>query len=98
MFAYLLTLYIRKINFYYNQSGKSPVDDFLSSLPDKSVQKITWVLRTVREINPVLSQYFKKLKSSDDIWEIRATLGSDTFRLLCFFDGIELIIVTNGFA
>lgn len=52
----------------------------------------------VRELEPVPVQYFKKLKSMDDLWEIRATIGNNTFRLLGFFDGAELIILTSGFA
>lgn len=89
---------MRKINFYHNSNGKSPVQDFLESLPDKTSKKIAWVMRTVREVNPVPTQYLKKPTNTDDIWEIRATLGSNTFRLLCFFDGSDLIIATNGFA
>lgn len=89
---------MRYISFYKTESGKAPVKDFLSSLPDKLSKKLAWTLRAVRELDPVPKQYFKKLTGTDDIWEIRATLGSDTFRLLCFFDGAELIIVTNGFA
>lgn len=94
----MLTLCMRKINFYYSANGKSPVQAFLESLPDKTSKKIAWVLRTVREVNPVPAQYLKKLTNTDDIWEIRATLGSNTFRLLCFFDGNDLIIATNAFA
>ena len=71
---------------------------FLESLPDKTSKKIAWVLRTVREVNPVSAQYLKKLTNTDDLWEIRPTLGSNTFRLLCFFDASELIVATNGFA
>lgn len=98
MFAYVLTYDMRKINFYHSTSGRCPVESFMESLPDKTVKKIAWVLRTVREVNPVPAQYLKKLTNTDDIWEIRATLGSNTFRLLCFFDGNDLIVATNGFA
>ena len=89
---------MRKIYFYHSENGKCPVQSFLESLPDKTSKKIAWVLRTVREVNPVPAQYLKKLTNTDDIWEIRAALGSNTFRLLCFFDGSELIVATNGFA
>jgi phage-related protein len=43
-------------------------------------------------------QYFKKLKSTDGIWEVRARVGSNSFRLLGFIDNDEYIILTNGFA
>ena len=44
------------------------------------------------------SQYFKKLVDSEGIWEVRIQLGNDIFRLLGFFDGGALLILTNGFA
>ena len=40
----------------------------------------------------------KKLKSTDDIWEVRTTIGNNTFRLLGFFDGPKLIVLTSEFA
>lgn len=46
----------------------------------------------------VPKQYFKKLDGTDDIWEVRTEFGSDTFRLLGFFDMGSLVILTNGFA
>ena len=55
-------------------------------------------LRVVRDLEQVPAQYLKKLKSTDDIWEVRATLGNNTFRLLGFFDGPKLIVLTSGFA
>lgn len=57
-----------------------------------------WVLRLIQEIDSVPSQYFKKLVNTDDIWEVRVNVGSNTFRLLGFFDQNNLIILTNGFA
>ncbi|HXV96890.1 MAG TPA: type II toxin-antitoxin system RelE/ParE family toxin, partial [Anaerolineae bacterium] len=33
-----------------------------------------------------------------DIWEVRVQFGGDIFRLLGFFAGSSLIILTNGFA
>ena len=89
---------MRVIEFYRTVSGKSPVNDFLRSLPDKVSKKIAWTLRVVRELDPVPKQYLKKLTNTEDIWEVRATLGSNTFRLLGFFDGPKLIVLTNGFA
>ena len=52
----------------------------------------------VRDLEQVPTQYLKKLKSTDDIWAVRATIGNNTFRLLGFFDGPKLIVITSGFA
>jgi len=46
----------------------------------------------------VPKQYFKNLEGTQDIWEVRADLGNDAFRLLGFWDQGRLIILTNAFA
>ena len=71
--------------------------EYLDTLPDKTVRKITWVLRAVRDLERVPANYLKKLVNTDDIWEIRVDVGRNTFRLLGFFRGRELIILTNSF-
>lgn len=43
-------------------------------------------------------QYFKKLKGTDDLWEVRARFGSNSYRLLGFIDNDEFIILTHGFS
>ena len=45
----------------------------------------------------VPKQYFKKLKNTDDIWEIRITFSGDIFRILGFFESNNNFVLTNGF-
>ncbi|MBV6506726.1 MAG: hypothetical protein ILNGONEN_02308 [Syntrophorhabdaceae bacterium] len=89
---------MRTVNFYRTESGSSPVEDFLDSLSGKQAQKVMWVLRLIEELDIVPGQYLKKLVNTDDIWEIRVQVGGNIFRLLGFFDGATLMILTNGFA
>jgi hypothetical protein len=77
---------VREIYFYRNASGDSPVEEFLGRLDAKQAQKVAWVLRLVKELPMVPKQYFKKLQRSKEIWEVRADLGNDAFRLLGFWD------------
>ena len=58
---------IRKISFYRTGSGKCPVEIYLDRLPDDQATKIAWVLKLIREIDQVPSNYFKKLVNTDDI-------------------------------
>jgi len=88
---------MRQITFYTNTAGRCPVQEHLDSLPDKTVQKIAWVLRIVRDLERVPTSYLKKLVNTNDIWEIRANMGRNAFRLLGFFSGDELIVLTNSF-
>ncbi|GMR25390.1 MAG: hypothetical protein BMS9Abin39_0685 [Ignavibacteria bacterium] len=55
------------------------------------------VLEIIEESHIVPKQYFKKLVNTDDIWEVRIISSSNIFRLLGFFDGGNLVILTNGF-
>lgn len=93
----MLTCHMRELNFYQSDSGKFPAIDFLSSLTGKQAKKITWVLELFEDTSIVPKQYFKKLKSTDDIWEVRIIFSSDIFRLLGFFEKNGNFIVTNGF-
>ena len=88
---------MKTISFYQTASGKCPVEDHLDTLTDVQATKVAWVLKLIREIDRVPSKYFKKLVNTNDIWEVRIDVGKDTFRLLGFFYGQELIILTNSF-
>ena len=89
---------MKEIKFYRTRSGKVPVEEYLDSLSSKHAQKVAWVLELIEKLDQVPAQYFKKLKNTDDIWEVRARIGSNSFRLLGFIDNNEVIILTNGFA
>ncbi len=89
---------MREVRFYRPASGRCPIRDFLDSLAAKAAQKVTWVLRLVEELDPVPRQYFKKLRDTSFLWEVRAQHGDKTYRLLGFFDGPRLVVLTNGLA
>jgi phage-related protein len=88
---------MKRIEFYKTVQGASPVEEFLDTLDDSQVKKVLWVLKLVREQNPVPASYFCKMVNTDDIWEVRVQFGGNIFRLLGFFDGSNLIILTHGF-
>ena len=88
---------MRSINFYKTENGKEPVRKYLDSLQSKQAQRVAWVFELIEELERVPKQYFKKLKGTDDIWEIRAQYGNDIFRILSFFDGQNIIIAAHGF-
>ena len=88
---------MRKVIFYRTLTGHCPVEKFLDSLPDKHAKKVAWVLSLVEDFPVVPKQYFKKLINTDGIWEVRINSGRDTFRLLCFFDGKDLVVLDYAF-
>lgn len=44
----------------------------------------------------VPEQYLKHLEGTD-LYEIRVILGSNIFRIFCFFDKGRLVVILNGF-
>ena len=88
---------MKEIRFYTTATGRCSVQEHLDDLPDKTVQKVAWVLRAIRDLERVPANYLKKLVNTDDIWEVRVDVGHNTFRLLGFFDRRELIVLTNSF-
>ena len=87
----------RTVIFYRTADGKCPVLDFLDSLSDKVVRKVTWVLKLLEDLDTVPSNYFKKLTGTEDIWECRITFGSNAYRIFCFFAGNSVVVLTHGF-
>ncbi len=45
----------------------------------------------------VPKRFFKHLEGTDGIYEMRVKVGSDIYRIFCFFDQGQLIILLNGF-
>ena len=88
---------MRKIKFYKLETGKCPVEEFFDSLSNKQFEKISFVLDLIEQIDIVPSKYFKKLKGTDDIWEVRIQQGNNIFRVLGFFDGKDLVVLNHAF-
>jgi phage-related protein len=88
---------VREIIFYKTVNNKIPVEEFLESLSDKQAEKILWVLRLIKQLDRIPIEYFKKLESTNDIWEVRASSGNNEFRLLGFWYKANFIVLTNGF-
>ena len=87
----------RNIIFYKTKDNKCPIQDFLDTLPGKVIQKVTWVIKLLEELDIIPAIYFKKLVGTKEIWECRIKLGSDSYRILCFFIDKLAIVLAHGF-
>jgi len=87
----------RAVIFYKTADGKCPVKDFLNSMSGKVAQKITWVLRLLEDLEVIPSSYFKKLVGTEEIWECRVQVGSNAYRIFCFFLGNSVVVLTHGY-
>ena len=88
---------MRKIKFYRFDTERCPVEEFFDSLTNKQFEKIAFVLDLIEQIDIVPRKYFKKLKGTDDIWEVRVQQGNNIFRILGFFDGKDLVVLNHAF-
>jgi phage-related protein len=71
--------------------------EFFESQNDKVKSKIEYVLDLVRKIPRVPETYLKHLEGTDGLFEVRVQSGSNIFRIFCFFDGGQLVVLMNGF-
>ncbi len=88
---------MRKIKFYRFETGRCPVEEYFDSLTNKQFEKISFVLDLIEQIDIVPRKYFKKLKGTDGIWEVRVQHGNNIFRILGFFDENDLVILNHAF-
>jgi phage-related protein len=88
---------MREISFYHLESGRCPVVEFLDTLTDKQFEKVSFVLDLIEQLDFIPQEYFKKLKGSDDIWEVRVQYGNNIFRLLGFFEAHNIVILNHAF-
>ncbi len=88
---------VREIIFYRTASGQIPVQEFLETLSGKQAQKTVWVLNLVEELDVVPAQYFQKMVSTEDLWEVRVKTSGNLYRFLSFFDGPTLVVLAHAF-
>ena len=77
----------REIVYYLTASGECPTKIFMESLPAKDAKKVAWVIDLLEDLDRVPDMYFSKMAGTDEIWECRATFGSNAYRVLAFIDG-----------
>ena len=59
--------------------------------------KIIWTFDLIEEFPRVPETYLKYFEKTDGLFEIRVQQGSDIFRIFCFFDQGQLVVLANGF-
>ena len=76
---------------------KAYFSEFFVKQRQKVKDKIIWTFDLIEELQRVPETYLKHLENTDALYEIRIQLGSDIFRIFCFFDQGQLIVLANGF-
>ena len=92
VFIFVMQQKIRELYFYKNY-----FKEFYAALQPGAQQKILWVLKLVEEVYRVPETYFKFIRCSDGIYEIRVQYFTNIYRIFCFFDNNNIVVVGNGF-
>jgi phage-related protein len=72
-------------------------EDFLKALPVKVQNKIYKIIEAVEVLERVPKHYLKSISGVRGLYEVRIQLGSDIWRVFCFFENERLVILLNGF-
>lgn len=72
-------------------------ESFLRKQNTKAQDKIYKVIEIIETYERVPSNYLRFLKGTNGLYEARVKLGSDIWRVFCFFDKGKLVVLLNGF-
>lgn len=76
---------------------KDYFQEFFIQQRDKVKEKIIWTIQLIEELPIVPETCLKHIENTDGLYGIRVQQTGDVFRIFCFFDRDELIILANGF-
>jgi phage-related protein len=71
--------------------------DFLLEQSQKVQDKIFKIIEIIEFQQRIPEKYLKQLEGTKGLYEARIKLGSDIWRVFCFFDQGKLVILLNGF-
>ncbi|HNV63239.1 MAG TPA: type II toxin-antitoxin system RelE/ParE family toxin [Candidatus Cloacimonas acidaminovorans] len=76
---------------------KNYFEDFLKKQPIKVQNKIFKILEAIETLERIPTTYLKSIVETKGLYEARIQIGTDTWRVFCFFDKRKLVILLNGF-
>lgn len=72
-------------------------EEFLLEQPHKVQDKIFKIIEAIETLERVPANYLKSMEGTNGLYEARIQLGSNIWRVFCFFDNGKLVILLNGF-
>ena len=72
-------------------------EEFLLEQPKKVQDKIYKVIEAIETLERIPTNYLKLIVGTNGLYEARIQLGSNIWRVFCFFDKGKLVILLNGF-
>ena len=71
--------------------------DFYNDQKKKVQEKIDWIISLVQTLKILPKKFFKHIEGEDSLFEIRIKVETNIFRIFCFFDEGNLVILLNAF-
>ncbi len=69
---------------------------FYNRQKTKIKDKINWTIKLVTTIDRIPEKYFKHIVGTS-LYEMRIISGTNIYRIFCFFDKGNLVVILNGF-
>ena len=76
---------------------KNYFDDFFKSLDDDSQRKVLWMLKSLASLPRIPGKFFKHIEGAKGLFELRISWEGKAYRIFCFFEKGDKIILCNGF-
>ena len=83
---------VKKLVFY-----KDYYDVFIKNQRSRVQAKIFWTIILIENVEKVPSKYLKYIIGSNGVFEIRILTRNDIFRIFCFFNKQNELVLINGF-
>jgi phage-related protein len=72
-------------------------EHFLEEQTEKVQDKIFKVIEAIETLQRVPLHFLKQIRGEKGLYEARIQLGNNIWRVFCFFDNDQLVILLNGF-
>jgi len=70
--------------------------EFYHNQTQKVKDRINWTIGLIEDLEFIPEKYFKHLTGTK-LYEIRVSAGNNIFRILCFFDRGNIVVLLNAF-
>ncbi len=82
----------RRLYFY-----KDYFEKFFDKQNKKVQKKILWTLKLLEEMDWIPESYLKHIENTSGLYEIRVRVSGNIYRIFCFFDMDDIIVIGHGF-
>lgn len=72
-------------------------DEFINRQTSAVQRKVEYVLDLIRHVPRVPEKFLKHIEGTKGLFEVRVEVQSNIYRIFCFFDEGQLVVLMNGF-